>query len=180
VILTDSRQGAIARFSTIELANGAVESRRSGTIMRTKRKLSKVRVVGTAVTSAVFVLAIGATKFRELLQDQPEFGDTHEGARHQMGGTAMWALPPSVTPNWIFPVREPLLFLHLQLTDFSTSCTGRCTGSVRSRAPTDLRRAAFARSRSGVLRRRQDDLHQSEGLEVLERQVVDARACSSG
>src|ERR1039458_9529291 len=102
--------------------------------MRTKRKLSKFAVVGTAVTSAVFVLAIGSTsfasssktspnsatltkapaikmggtamwalppwnggdfcrvraryrfhKFRELLQDQPEFGDTHEGARHQDG-----------------------------------------------------------------------------------------------
>ncbi len=86
--------------------------------MRTKRKLSKFAVVGTAVTCAVFVLALGTTSFASSSKTSPKSATLTKAPAIKMGGTVLWALPPSVTPNWIFPFASLSYFSLYNLTEF--------------------------------------------------------------
>ena len=83
-----------------------------------KRKLSKFAVVGTAVTCAVFVLALGTTSFASSSKTSPKSATLTKAPAIKMGGTAMWALPPAVTPNWIFPFASLAYFSVYNLTTF--------------------------------------------------------------
>ncbi len=86
--------------------------------MITKRKLSKFAVVGTAVTCAVFVLALGTTSFASSSKTSPKSATLTKAPAIKMGGTASWALPPSTTPNWIFPFASLTYFSVYNLTTF--------------------------------------------------------------
>src|ERR1035441_101385 len=67
---------------------------------------------------SVFVLAIGSKSFASSSKTSPNSATLTKAPAIKMGGTAMWALPPSVTPNWIFPFASLSYFSTYNLTDF--------------------------------------------------------------
>jgi peptide/nickel transport system substrate-binding protein len=86
--------------------------------MITKRKLSKFAVVGTAVTCAVFVLALGTTSFASSSKTSPNSATLTKAPAIKTGGTVLWAQAPSATPNWIFPFASFAFFSVANLTQF--------------------------------------------------------------
>ena len=86
--------------------------------MRTKRKLSKLAVAGTAVTCAVLVLALGSTSFASSSKTSPKSVTLTKAPAIKMGGTASFALPPALIPNWIFPFASLSYFSLDNLTQF--------------------------------------------------------------
>ena len=88
-------------IGSVDLANSAVKSRRFGTIMTRKRKLTKVAIMGTAVASAVFVLAVGASSFATTSKTTA----AHVTKMVKIpGGTMTIAEAPAAGPNYIFPM----------------------------------------------------------------------------
>ena len=83
-----------------------------------KRKLTKFAVVGTALTSAVFVLSIGVTSFASSANTSPKSATLTKAPAIKTGGTVLWAQPPSATPNYIFPFASFAFFSVANLTQF--------------------------------------------------------------
>jgi peptide/nickel transport system substrate-binding protein len=86
--------------------------------MLRKHKLGKLAVVGTALTCAVFVLAIGATSFATPSKTSPTVAKVTTAPAIKTGGTATWAQLPSATPNYIFPFASFAFFSVANLTQF--------------------------------------------------------------
>src|ERR1035441_104302 len=94
-----------ARFcQPSKLVTSAVETRRSGTIMLRKRKLSGLAVLGTAVASAALVLAACGSSSTPSTTSSSTTTPTH--MVKVSGGTMTIAENAAAGPNYIFPDRK--------------------------------------------------------------------------
>jgi peptide/nickel transport system substrate-binding protein len=79
--------------------------------MLRKRKLTKLAILGTAVVTAVFVLAVGATSFATTSKAKATTTTTaRKGMVPVPGGTLTVAAPPTAAPNYFFPMMSPAYF----------------------------------------------------------------------